>query len=222
MEDTRFFVDLGLLLVAALAGGVVAQWLRQPLIVGYIVGGIVVSPLTPGPKISDPHTFQAFATIGVVLLMFSISIEFSLKELVRVGAVALLGAPAGIAAMMLLTVLAGMALGWPLAQGAAIGAAISVSSTMVLLKFLQDRGEMNSPHGRVMIGVSLVEDLAVVAMVVLLPVLNPEAGGRLAQLGAALLKAVLFLAPLYWLARRVVPGCSPASRARATRSCFSS
>src|SRR5207245_11592975 len=103
------------------------------------------------------------ADIGVILLMFSIGIEFSLQELARVRSVALF-APGGILLTVLMTLLVGWPLGWPLPQRLVIGASISVCSTMVLLKFLQDRGEANSPHGRAVVGIALVEDLASVVL----------------------------------------------------------
>jgi CPA2 family monovalent cation:H+ antiporter-2 len=84
-----FFRDLALVLIAAVLGGALAWVTRQPLVVGYVVGGMVISPLTPGPSIADSRHFEVFAEIGVVLLMFSIGIEFSLRDLMRVRWVAL-------------------------------------------------------------------------------------------------------------------------------------
>jgi CPA2 family monovalent cation:H+ antiporter-2 len=139
--SARLFVDLGLLVAAALGGGLVARLLRQPLVVGYILGGIAIGPFTPGPTLADPEAFQLFADIGVVLLLFSTGLEFSVGELLRAGRVALWGAPVGIAVITALTVGMGVLLGWPLAQSLVVGASISVASTMVLVKFLQDRGE---------------------------------------------------------------------------------
>ncbi len=205
MEQTHLLTDLGLLLLAALGGGTVAYFLRQPLIVGYILGGILVSPFTPGPQVSNPQAFETFADIGVVLLMFSIGVEFSLQELIRVRKVALVGAPIGIILIILMAFLVGWLLGWPVSQRLVIGATISVCSTMVLLKFLQDRGDVNSTHGRIVVGIALAGDLAVVAMIALLPTLNPSATNHLALLLQALLKGALVLGPYFLLARQVVP-----------------
>ncbi|MGH2404811.1 MAG: cation:proton antiporter, partial [bacterium] len=116
MEEVRFFADLGLLLLAALVGGTLAHFLRLPLIVGYLIGGIMVGPFTPGPTVSDPETFRLFAEVGVVLLMFSIGIEWSIGDLVKTGKTALLGAPAGIAIIVCLTLPIGWIFGWPLGQ----------------------------------------------------------------------------------------------------------
>lgn len=203
--EARFFADLGLLLAGALAGGALAHLARQPLIVGYVLGGVLVGPFTPGPTISDPHTFRLFAEVGVVLLLFSIGVEFSLRELLSVRRVALLGAPAGIALTILLTLPVGRLLGWPLAQTLVVGAALSVASTMVILKFLLERGELSSLHGRVIVGITLFEDLAVVAMTILLPALGSAAEERFAVFARGLLEAAAILAPLLWLAHRAVP-----------------
>ncbi|MBI2246653.1 MAG: cation:proton antiporter [Armatimonadetes bacterium] len=205
MPETGFFTDLGLLFLAALGGGLLAHWLRQPLIVGYILAGVLIGPFTPGPTLSDPHTFQLFAEIGVVLLMFSIGVEFSLEELLQVRKVALLGAPVGIALIVFLTIPLGKLLGWTIAQSLLVGATISVASTMVLLKFLLERGELATLHGRVVVGITLAEDLAVVAMTVLIPALASPGETRVAALGRSFLQALVLLGPLLWLARRVVP-----------------
>jgi len=205
MEQTQLLRDLGLLLLAALGGGTVAYLLRQPLIVGYILGGMVVSPFTPGPQVSNPQAFETFANIGVVLLMFSIGAEFSLEELLRVRKVAIVGAPTGIGLIILMVFLVGWLVGWPVPERLVIGSTISVCSTMVLLKFLQDRGEVNSTHGRILVGISLVGDLAVVAMIVLMPALNPTAADHAGLLLRAVLKGVLILGPFFFLARQVVP-----------------
>ena len=87
------FRDLTYIFVAAVVGGLVAWRLRLPLILGFVLGGIVISPFTPGPHLSDLHTFEVFAEVGVVLLMFSIGVEFSIPDLMRVKWVALVGAP---------------------------------------------------------------------------------------------------------------------------------
>src|SRR5436853_7778631 len=132
VADPILFRDLAYVFVAAMLGGGLAWLARQPLILGYVAGGLLVSPWTPGPSVSDVHTFELFAEIGVVLLMFSIGIEFSLKDLMRVKWVALIGAPVGILLTIAVTIGAGLALGWPTLQGAVIGIVISVASTMVL------------------------------------------------------------------------------------------
>jgi CPA2 family monovalent cation:H+ antiporter-2 len=200
-----FFRDLAIVFLAAVTGGALAWAVRQPLILGYILGGIAIGPFTPGPAISDMHTFELFAEIGVILLMFSIGIEFSVKDLMRVRWVALAGGPLGILMSVGLAVGVGSLIGWSPIQSIVIGAVISMASTMVLARLLLDRGEVHSRHGRVMIGITLVEDLAVVAMTVLMPALGSFESGRLVLIGQALAKALLILAPFGYLAAKVIP-----------------
>jgi CPA2 family monovalent cation:H+ antiporter-2 len=204
VTDPVFFRDLAYVFVAAVLGGTLAWIARQPLILGYVLGGILVSPLTPGPAVSDVRTFELFAEIGVVLLMFSIGIEFSLKDLLRVKWVALVGGPIGIVLSVALGVGVGAGLGWPMVQGIVVGIVSSMASTMVLARLLVDRGELHSRHGRIMIGTVLVEDLAVVVLIVLMPALG-ALEGRLVAVAIALGKAVLILLPFAYLAAKVVP-----------------
>ena len=203
--DPVFFRDLAIVLVAAVLGAAAAWLARQPLILGYVLGGLLVGPFTPGPTVSDLHTFELFAEIGVVLLMFSIGMEFSLTDLLRVKWVALIGGPMGIVLSAALGMGVASLMKWPLLQGAVIGIVISVASTMVLARLLIDQGELHSRHGRVMIGITLVEDLAVVVLTVLLPELGAFGGDRLVAIAAALGRAALVLVPFAYLAAKVVP-----------------
>ena len=203
--ESVFFRDLAYVFCAAVAGGALARLAGQPLILGYVFGGILISPLTPGPSVSDLHTFELFAEIGVILLMFSIGIEFSLRDLLSVKWVALLGGPLGILLSVGLGVGVAAVLGWPLLQGAIVGTVISVASTMVLARLLLDRGELHSRHGRVMIGITLVEDLAVVVLIVLIPALGTLEPGRLLTIAIAIGKSLLVLIPAIYVANKVVP-----------------
>src|SRR5277367_1947355 len=199
------FRDLTYIFLAAVAGGLLAWRLKLPLILGFVVGGIVISPFTPGPQLSDLHTFEVFAEVGVVFLMFSIGVEFSIKDLMRVKWVALGGGTLGILLSIGLALIASWLAGWSMVQGVVVGATISVASTMVMARLLSDRGAMGTTYGRVMIGITLVEDVAVVFMTVILPVFNGPAEGRLQKVAWTLGKAVLLLVPLAFLAMTVVP-----------------
>ena len=199
------FRDLTYIFLAAVFGGLVAWRLRLPLILGFIFGGIVISPFTPGPHLSDLHTFEVFAEVGVVLLMFSIGVEFSIPDLLRVKWVALVGAPIGILLMVAIAAAAAKFLGWNLTEGVVIGATISVASTMVLARLLTDTGKLATTYGRVMIGITLVEDLAVICMTVVLPVLGGSGDGRFAKAAWTLGKALILLVPLVFLAIKVIP-----------------
>jgi CPA2 family monovalent cation:H+ antiporter-2 len=205
IADPVFFRDLAYVFVAAVLGAVLARLAHQPLILGYVLGGILISPLTPGPAVSDVHTFELFAEIGVILLMFSVGIEFSLRDLLKVRWVAILGGPLGIVLSVALSMAVGAALGWPPIQGMVVGMVVSVASTMVLSRLLMDRGELTTRHGRIMIGITLVEDLAVVALIILIPRLGRLEPGRLLDVAMGLGLALGILAPLLVLAWRVVP-----------------
>ena len=199
------FRDLTYVFVAAILGGLVAWRLRLPLIIGFVLGGIAISPFTPGPQLSDLHTFELLAEVGVVLLMFSIGVEFSIPDLMRVKWVALVGGPIGILIMVGVTIGTGRFLGWSTTEGFAIGAAVSVASTMVLARLLSDTGRLATTYGRVMIAVTLVEDLAVICMTVVIPAFGSARRGGLLMAAWVLGKAVLLLIPLVYLAIKVIP-----------------
>src|SRR5215471_17834982 len=184
--ETTFYRDLAYVFGAAVVGGAVARVLRQPLILGYVLGGILVGPFTPGIRVTDVHEFELLAEVGVILLMYSIGLEFSFRDLLRVKWVAMVGAPLGILLCVALGLGVGALLGWTWQEGVAIGAIISVASTMVLSRFLTERGQLKSPQGQVMIGITLMEDLAVVIMTIPLPSLSNITSDRLFSLSIAL------------------------------------
>ena len=168
---SAIFKELSYVFIAAILGGALAWRLRQPLILGYVLAGIAISPYTAGPVVREAHTFQVVAEVGVVFLMFSIGLEFSLKELMEVKWVSLIGGPLGVVLLSLLGEGVGILLGWGAMRGLVMGMIISVASTMVLSRLLIDSGQLQSPHGKVMIGITLVEDLVVVVLTILMPVL---------------------------------------------------
>jgi CPA2 family monovalent cation:H+ antiporter-2 len=204
MEAT-FFRDLAYVFGAAVVGGAVAKLLCQPLILGYVLGGFLIGPFTPGPTLSGIHEFEVLAEIGVILLMYSIGLEFSFGELLEVKWVAIFGGPLGILLSVGLGAGTGWLIGWGTIQGIAVGAIVSVASTMVLSRLLADRGELRSPHGNVMIGITLVEDLAVVVLTVLLPSLSHLTGSHFLSLLIAFGKALLILVPVMFVAAKLVP-----------------
>jgi CPA2 family monovalent cation:H+ antiporter-2 len=199
--DLGIGLDLLIVLVTAIIGGMLARWLRLPVILGYLAGGIAIGPFGAG-LVRDSATIESLANIGVVLLLFAIGLEFSLKELLKLGKVSVLGG----LAQILLTAAVGYGLGAAihLNTSAAIffGFIISLSSTMVVLKMLMEKGELDTTHGRVLLGILLVQDLSVVPMMVAIPAVAGELGGLGAALGIAFGKAVGFLAVMlalgYW------------------------
>ena len=205
VSDPHVFGDLALVFLAAVVGGSAAWALRQPLILGYVFGGLLISPFTPGPSVADLRSFDLFAEIGVVLLMFSIGLEFSVRDLLRVKWVAFLGGPLGVLLVVGMGTATGIVMGWGALTGMVVGMVISVCSTMVLARLLIDRGELHSRHGRIMMGVSLVEDLAAIALMVLLPSLGGLEPGRFLAIGTALGKAALILLPFLYIVSKVIP-----------------
>jgi monovalent cation:H+ antiporter-2, CPA2 family len=196
--------DIALILVAALVGGVLAQRLGLPLILGYILAGVLVGPNTGGPTVGEVHQIELLAEIGVALLLFTIGLHFSLDELAPVRRVALIGT----AAQMALTVAFGYGLGRLLGfewqEAVWFGALLSLSSTAVVLKTLSEQGVMGTLSSRVIIGMLIVQDLAVVPLIILLPELG-DIGEGLSELGIAALQAAGFLAVMLVFGRRVFP-----------------
>lgn len=196
--------DVAIIVTAGFLGGIVAQRLRQPLILGYIAAGIVLGPVTGGSLIYDPHDIELLAEIGIALLLFALGIEFSLKELRPVRSVALLGTSIQILLTVGVAAGVGLALGWPWTDAVWFGGCISLSSTMVILKTLQSQGRLGTLSSRVMIGMLLVQDLAVVPLLILLPKLTDLRSG-IPELGWALLRSAIFLALMIVVGTRVIP-----------------
>ncbi|MFT3941199.1 YbaL family putative K(+) efflux transporter [Rhodopseudomonas sp.] len=155
-------------LVLAFAFGVVAQRLKISPLVGYLLAGVVIGPFTPG-YVADQSLANELAEIGVILLMFGVGLHFSLKDLLEVRAIAIPGAVVQIGAATVLGAGLGHALGWPFGAGLVFGLALSVASTVVLLRALQERRLVDSERGRIAVGWLIVEDIAMVLTLVLLP-----------------------------------------------------
>ncbi|MCA9793604.1 MAG: cation:proton antiporter [Candidatus Eremiobacteraeota bacterium] len=196
--------DLALILVAALFGGLLAHRLGLPLILGYILAGVLVGPNTIGPTVGEVHQIELLADVGVALLLFTVGLEFPLERLAPVRSIALLGTPLQLG----LTVAYGYGLarllGWTPNEGLWFGCLISISSTMVVLKILMDRGLTDTLSGRVMVGMLVMQDLAVIPMTIILPTLSNLDEG-LAVVGAALLRATILLAVMAVFGTRALP-----------------
>ncbi len=194
----------------ALALGFVAARLRMPALVGYLLAGVLIGPGTPG-FVADVAIATQLAEVGVMLLMFGVGLHFSLEDLLSVRKVAL---PGAIVQMLVATALGtavGLWWGWTLAAATVLGLALSVASTVVLLKALEGRGMLESVNGRIAVGWLVVEDLAMIIVLVLLPPLAgvSGAGGAGASLWLALgrtaLEVVGFVALMLLVGRRVLP-----------------
>jgi CPA2 family monovalent cation:H+ antiporter-2 len=161
--------DFVLIVVAGLAGAILARALGLPLLVGYVAAGVAVGPHTAGPTVSELHDIELLAEIGVALLLFALGLEVSLRDLRVVGRVAMLGGPIQILATLGLVAGIGLAAGLPGTDALWFGSMAALSSTMVVLKTLAATGTTSTLASRVMIGLLVVQDLAVVPMLILLP-----------------------------------------------------
>ena len=215
----------------AFLGGLVAVRLGLPPLLGYLVAGIAVGPFTPG-FVADAQLVPQLAEIGVVLLMFGVGMHFSLRDLMAVRAVALPGAVAQIAVATALGIGLAMAWGWSLGAGILFGVALSVASTVVLLRALEAQGLLDSSDGRIAVGWLIVEDLAIILALVLLPALSGALGGRApgpaaenagalwAVLGLTLVKLAAFVALMLVVGARVFPWLLRQVEATGSRELF--
>ena len=183
----------------------VAHRLRQPVILGYLVVGVAVGPYALG-LVGDLALIETAATIGVALLMFTLGLEISVAQLRQVGKVGLWGG----VAQILITFALGLVVGstlfrWSLPQATLFGLVISLSSTMVCLKILMERGELDSVHGRIMVAILVLQDISVVLMAVVIPLLGGTMENVLLALALAIGKAVLFVGVTVVLGWWVLP-----------------
>ncbi|MBI3346763.1 MAG: cation:proton antiporter [Burkholderiales bacterium] len=194
----------------ALVLGLLAQWARLPALVGYLLAGVLIGPHTPG-FVGDVHLAQQLSEVGVMLLMFGVGLHFSVGDLMSVKGIALPGALVQMAAATAMG--AGLAhwwWGWDLAASLVFGLALSVASTVVLLRALESRELLHTGNGRIAVGWLVVEDLAMVLALVLMPVLGGKdeagSGGSLAlTIVTTLLAVAAFVAVMLVVGRRLLP-----------------
>lgn len=198
-------VTIAILLAAALVGGMIAHRLRQPVILGYLIIGVAVGPYSLG-LVGDLELIEAAATIGVALLMFTLGLEISIAQLREVGRIGIWGGIAQIAATLTLGLGVGYFLfRWSLPQASLFGFIISLSSTAVCLKILMERGELVSVHGRIMIAILILQDIGVVVMVVVVPLMGGMTEGLPLTLAMAAGKALVFIGIAIIAGRWVLP-----------------
>ena len=197
--------DIILLVLVAFFCGLLMQRLRQPLILGYILAGVILGPHTGGLTITEVRDIELLAEIGVGLLLFALGLEFSHKDLKPVKMIALIGTPLQIGLTMTLGFGIATMMGWDQKSSIWFGALISLSSTMVLLKTLMNQGWLGTLSSKVMIGMLIVQDLAVVPMLIILPLMNDPAASMV-SLGYAAFKATLFLGSMFLLGQNCFPG----------------
>jgi CPA2 family monovalent cation:H+ antiporter-2 len=213
-HDTSLIATIAVGLAFAFVCGFAAAHLRLPPIVGYLMAGVAVGPFTPG-FVADAGLATQLAEIGVILLMFGVGMHFSVRDLWAVRGVAIPGALGQVAIATALGAAVASLWGWPLAAGLVFGLALSVASTVVLLRALEGRGLLSSGEGRIAVGWLIVEDVLMVLALVLLPstagLLGASPGGSLAPAGMltsivlTLGKVAAFVALMLIVGSRVFP-----------------
>ncbi|MCG5237004.1 YbaL family putative K(+) efflux transporter [Xanthobacter oligotrophicus] len=219
-HETPLIATLVGAFVLAFVFGAIAQRFKLSPLVGYLLAGVMVGPFTPG-FVADQSMALELAEIGVILLMFGVGLHFSLSDLLSVKAIAIPGAVLQIGVATLMGLGLTYALGWGLGAGIVFGLALSVASTVVLLRALQERRLVESEQGRIAVGWLIVEDLAMVLALVLLPALSGALGGRVVTTSTAawlggedvwvtlaitLAKVAGFVVLMLVVGRRVIPG----------------
>ncbi|CQH71541.1 putative cation:proton antiport protein [Yersinia enterocolitica] len=202
-------------LVLAFLLGSLAHRLRISPLVGYLAAGVLAGPFTPG-FVADTSLAPELAEIGVILLMFGVGLHFSLKDLLAVKAIAIPGAVAQIAVATLLGMGLSHLLGWDLMTGFVFGLCLSTASTVVLLRALEERQLIDSQRGQIAIGWLIVEDLAMVLTLVLLPAFAGVMGNEttslsqlFTELAITIGKVIAFITLMIVVGRRLVPGILP-------------
>jgi monovalent cation:H+ antiporter-2, CPA2 family len=191
-EDFRLILDLVTVLGAAAAGGLLAALFRQPVLLGYLLGGVIVGPSGLG-LIKEVVQVETLAQFGVAFLLFALGVKFSLSELRKVQGISLGGGSLQILLTITVTALISLGVGWVTStpQGIFLGAVLSLSSTAVVLKCLSESGESETPHAQVMLGMLVVQDLAVGLMLAILPTLDHAPSEIGVAIGWALFKIAL-------------------------------
>ena len=204
-QDLALLVNITVAILTAFAGGYLARRIGLPSLVGYLLAGMVIGPFTPG-FVGDTHDISQLAEMGVIFMMFGVGLHFSLKDLWSVRRIAV---PGAILQMLIATSL-GFGLtqlwGWSVGASLVLGLAISIASTVVLLRGLVDNGLLNTAHGRVAVGWLVLEDLATIAILVLLPALLGSDTGNPWQNGTvAMLKTAVFVGVMLFVGTRLLP-----------------
>ena len=205
MHDITLIINIVVALVVAFIGGVIARRLGLPTIVGYLFAGIAIGPFTPG-FVGDTNTISQLAELGVIFLMFGVGLHFSISDLWKVRSIAIPGAVGQMTLTTLLAYFLSQAWGWDAATGIVLGLAVSIASTVVLLRGLMDNGLLNTSHGQAAVGWLVMEDLATVLILVLMPTLANTSGPfDWLGLGLTILKAGAFVALLLFVGKRFIP-----------------
>src|SRR3989441_1564123 len=204
MSEYHVLKDLAIIFAVSLLVILVFHRIKLPALPGFIVAGVLLGPNALG-LVSDVHQVESLAEVGVILLLFTIGIEFSLSRLREMGRQVVAGGGAQVGLTVALSCVLAMALHLSWRVSLLLGFLVALSSTAIVLKGLTDKGEIDAPHGRLATGVLIFQDLCVVPMMLVLPFLAGRSGGGAGALLLALGKAVLVVISVLVLARTVVP-----------------
>jgi monovalent cation:H+ antiporter-2, CPA2 family len=205
MHDIPLLINITLALIVAFIGGVIARRIGLPTIVGYLIAGIAIGPFTPG-FVGDIGTIKQLAELGIIFLMFGVGLHFSFQDLWRVRDIAIPGALIQTALASLLGFGLSQLWGWTVSASLVLGLAISVASTVVLLRGLMDNSLLNTSHGQVAVGWLVMEDILSVLILVLMPTFTTNSGAFDWQnLAITLAKAAAFVAIMFLVGVRLIP-----------------
>ena len=205
MHELPLLINITLALIVAFFGGLIARRLGLPTIVGYLFAGIVIGPFTPG-FVGDIGTIRQLAELGVIFLMFGVGLHFSFADLWRVRDTAIPGTLIKVALVTLLGIGLSQLWGWSITAGLVLGLAISVASTVVLLRGLMDNSLLNTSHGQTAVGWVVMEDILTVIILVFMPTLASSSSTfNWQDLAITLLKAVAFAAIMFFAGVRLIP-----------------
>ena len=204
METHAFLQALALVLCVAAVTSVLFQWLRQPVLLGYVVGGLVVGPHVPIPLVADTQIIHALSELGVILLLFSLGLEFNLRRLARLGATSSLTTVIEVSATAWLGFTAGRLLGWSIHESLYAGAIVAISSTTIVLKAFDER-PVHSKVRDTVLGILIVEDLVAILLMALLTAISLGSGLSTGSLAMTALRLGGFLTALVVVGLLVVP-----------------
>src|SRR5262245_3607160 len=191
-----FLQDLAVVMIVAAAVTIIFHLLRQPVVLGYILAGLIVGPHTPGIPLSvnDRHTIDVMSELGVILLMFGLGLHFSLRQLASVGPTAFIAATLEIVVMLAVGYAIGRGFGWSQMDSLFLGAILSISSTTIIIKALSELGMNKERFAELIFGVLIVEDILAIAMIALLSGIATTGTLGTGQVALTLGKLAVFLA----------------------------
>ena len=193
-ENLNLVADLALILISAGIITVIFRWLKQPLILGYLVAGFLVGPhFGLFPDVTSVHTVDQWAEIGIIFLLFSLGLEFSFKKLLKVGSSALITSMTVFIGMLVVGMTVGKAMGWTTMESIFLGGMISMSSTTIIIKSFEDLGLKKKPFANIVFGTLIIEDLLAILLMVLLSTLAVSKQFSGEEMVGSILKLIFFM-----------------------------